>query len=94
MRAAALVLLVTVAGCTGIEVQDMGHGQHSLRASSDSGGYYGSYEAAVEQADAYCAHRGQQADIDGFFDHPALGPNGEHESSVIFRCTRRPPLHF
>lgn len=72
----------------------MGQGQHSLRARAESGGYYGSHEAAVEEVDAYCGRRGQQADIDGFFDHSAPGPKGEHESSAIFRCTRRPPLHL
>ncbi|MBV8784335.1 MAG: hypothetical protein JOZ67_09125 [Gammaproteobacteria bacterium] len=89
------MVLLLLGGCTHLpDVQEMGHGQLSLRASAGSGGYYGSHEASVEAADAYCGARGQQAEIDGFYDHSALGPNGEHESSVIFSCTRRAPLHF
>lgn len=83
-----LIGLVTVAltACAHVGVQEMGSGQHSLTAVSSSGGYSGSHEEAVEQADAWCARSGQQTVIDGFYDKPSIGPNGEHSSSIIFSC--------
>ncbi len=87
---AALVLLT--GACAHQAVQDMGHGQHSLTAVSDSGGYSGSHEAAVEEANAYCSRQRQQAVVDGFYDRAALGPDGTHASSLIFRCA--PPTHL
>jgi len=88
MLAAAVLLL---ASCAHVAVQDIGHGQHSLTASAPSGGYDGSREEAIEEANEYCAKAAQNAVIDGFFDKSALGPNGEHSSSIIFRCATQPP---
>jgi hypothetical protein len=41
-------------GCTHVSVQDLGKGRYSLTATAASGGYYGSREAAVEEANEFC----------------------------------------
>jgi hypothetical protein len=89
---AAAVLL---SGCAHNDVQDMGHGQHSLTASSAfGGGYSGSREEAIQQANSFCARSGEQAVIGGFYDKSGLGPLGEHCSTIIFNCATPPTLHF
>jgi len=75
-------------------VQELGNGQHSLTATAPSGGFDGSREEAIEQADDFCRQSGQQTIIDGFYDKSALGPLGEHTSSIIFRCGPPHTLHF
>jgi hypothetical protein len=91
MRGEALITvvasLVLIACGHQPPVQDMGNGQHSLSATSSAGGYYGSREEAVEQANDYCAHSGQRAVTAGFYDKTPVGPNGEHTTSIIFTCT-------
>jgi hypothetical protein len=83
----ALAATLLLAGCEHQRpVQDMGSGQHSLTATSSSGGYYGSREEAVEQANDYCAKSGQRAVTAGFYDKAEIGPHGEHTTSVIFTC--------
>lgn len=67
-------------------VQAMGNGQHSLTATSSSGGYYGSREEAVEQANDFCGKSGQRAITAGFYDKAEIGPHGEHTTSIIFTC--------
>jgi len=84
-----------LAGCAHHDVQDMGHGRHSLTADSAfGGGYAGSHEEAIQQANRFCAKSGQQAVIDGFYDKSAPGPLGEHYSTIIFNCAPTPTLHF
>ena len=96
----ALVRLVIAAavllgGCAHVEVQEMGHGQHSLTAGSTfGGGYAGSREEAIQQANSFCGRSGEQAVIDGFYDKSGLGPLGEHYSTIIFNCATSPTLHF
>jgi hypothetical protein len=81
--AAALLL----SGCAHpLPVADMGAGQHSLTATSSSGGYYGSREEAVEEANDYCGRSGQRAVTAGFYDKAEIGPHGEHTTSIIFTC--------
>jgi hypothetical protein len=94
MKAAPTALLALLAGCTHVQVQDMGNGQHSLSATAPSGGFDGSREEAIEEANDFCHKSGQQAVIDGFFDKSALGPLGEHTSSIIFRCGAPHVLRF
>ena len=97
MRAlAAPAVLVLLMGCAHapVQVQDMGNGQHSLSATSESGGVEGSREAAVERANAYCDRNGQQPVIASFYDHGALGTQGEHTSTIIFACAAPRVLHF
>lgn len=92
--AAAAVASFAVAGCEHAHVADMGSGEHSLTAVAPSGGYDGSHEAAIEEADDYCHRSHQQAVIDGFYDRSELGPHGEHTSSIIFKCAAPRTLKF
>jgi hypothetical protein len=94
MKVATSLTLLALAACAHTAVQDLGNGRHALTATSPSGGYYGSHEEAVEEANAFCAHASQQALVDGFYDKPELGPQGEHASSVFFRCAVPTPLKF
>jgi hypothetical protein len=90
-----LAAAVLLGGCAHNGVQDMGHGQHSLTAGSAfGGGYAGSHEEAIQQANSFCGRSGQQAVIGGFYDKSGLGPLGEHYSTIIFNCAAAPTLHF
>jgi hypothetical protein len=84
-----LLAALGLGSCTHQGVQDMGGGQHSLTAVSRSGGFSGSHEEAIEQANEWCAKSGLQAIIDGFYDHAAVAPDGAHRSSIIFACGPR-----
>jgi hypothetical protein len=92
--AAALVASLAAAGCEHAHVADMGSGQHSLTAVAPSGGYDGSREEAIQEANDYCGKSRQQPVIDGFYDKPELGPHGEHTSSIIFKCATPKTLKF
>jgi hypothetical protein len=92
--AAAVVASLVVAGCGHTHVADMGSGQHSLTAVAPSGGYDGSHEEAIQEANEYCGQSHQRAVIDGFYDRPELGPHGEHTSSIIFKCAAPRTLKF
>jgi hypothetical protein len=99
MSTARSVLLVAAAlaapaGCTHLAVQDLGHGRYSLTATAASGGFYGSREAAVEEANEFCRRHGEAAVTDGFYDKSGIGPAGEHTSSILFRCAQPQPLRF
>jgi hypothetical protein len=94
MKAVLAAVVALVAGCSHAQVQDMSNGQHSLTATASSGGFDGSREEAIEQANDFCQRTGQQPVIDGFYDKSALGPLGEHTSSIIFRCAAPHTLHF
>ena len=94
MKAVLVTVVALLAGCTHAPVQDMSNGQHSLSATAPSGGFDGSREEAIEAANDFCQRSGQQAVIDGFYDKSALGPLGEHTSSIIFRCAPPHTLHF
>ena len=99
MRTALLVpltslALAVIAGCAHLDVQDLGQGRYSLTASAPSGGFYGSREAAVEQANEFCRRQGEAAVTDGFYDKSELGPQGERTTSILFRCTVPQPLRF
>lgn len=86
-----LLAAFALGGCTHQAVQDMGGGQHSLTAVSRSGGFSGSHEEAVEQANEWCAKSGLQAIVDGFYDHATVAADGAHRSSIIFACGPRTP---
>jgi hypothetical protein len=88
MKAAVAVFILLLGGCAHghPSVLDLGNGRHSLNATAPSGGFYGSHEAAVELANDFCGKSGQQPLIDGFYDKAEIGPNGEHTSSIFFRC--------
>jgi hypothetical protein len=90
---AALALLL-VGACEHLKVEEIGGGHYTLTAVSPSGGYNGSHEEAVEQANEYCERSHQTAVIEGFNDKPDLGLAGEHTSVVTFSCGAPQPLHF
>jgi hypothetical protein len=92
MAIAAVVSLVL--GCAHSTVRDLGDGRHALTAVASSGGYAGSHEEAVEEANEFCRHSRQTAVIDRFDDSPVLGPLGEHTSSTVFTCAAPAVLHF
>ena len=92
--AAAVSASFALAGCQHTHVADMGSGEHSLTAVAPSGGYDGSHEEAIEEANDYCHQWRQQAVIDGFYDKAELGAHGEHTSSIIFKCAAPPTLKF
>jgi hypothetical protein len=96
MKVPALAVLAVVCGCahSPVAVQDMGNGQHSLTASSESGGLEGGRESAVERANAYCDRSGQQPVIASFYDHGTVGDQGQHTSTIIFSCAAPRVLHF
>lgn len=94
MRATLGALVFLLLGCAHVEVVDMGHGRHSLTASAPSGGHYGSREEAVERANEFCRRSGQAAVADGFYDKPETGPQGEHTSTILFRCAAPTTLQF
>jgi hypothetical protein len=94
MRAASLIALLLAACATPLSVRDAGNGRLALVAVSPSGGYYGSHEEAVERANDYCSRLRRSAVIDGFDDRPAVGPQGQHTSIVVFTCAAPTALHF
>ena len=95
MRALILAAaLVLVAGCSRPNVQDARNGQHVVTGTAASGGYTGSREEAIEQANAYCDKSKQRAVIDSFDDKPGVGSKGEHTSSMVFTCAAPLVLQF
>lgn len=96
-RAAVLsCTALLLAGCAHHtdDVRDSGNGSHSVTASANWGGYTGSREEAIAQANAYCGRSGQTVGIDGFTDQPGTGRKGEQTSTMAFRCTNRPALQL
>lgn len=89
---AAVVLLFT--GCTHPNVQDAGNGRHVVTGTASSGGYTGSHEEAIDQANEYCDKSHQKAVIESFDDKPGVGPKGEHTSGMEFTCAAPVVLHF
>ncbi|MGB6602961.1 MAG: hypothetical protein WA747_15690 [Steroidobacteraceae bacterium] len=99
MQAAVLVPLASAAlavviGCAHTNVQDLGQGRYSLTATAPSGGFDGSREAAVEDANEFCKRQGAAAVTDGFYDKSGVGPHGERTTSILFRCAVPQPLRF
>jgi hypothetical protein len=84
---AACAVAPLLIGCTHVRVVDLGDGRYALTVATASEGYAGSHEQAVEEANDYCARSGQGAVIESFDDKPAAGLEGQHASSVTFRCT-------
>jgi len=93
----ALILataFLLLAGCSRPNVQDTGNGQHLVTGTAASGGYTGSREEAIEQANEYCEKSKQRAVIESFDDKPGVGPKGEHTSGMVFTCAAPLVLHF
>lgn len=88
------VAVALMVGCAHVAVRDLGEGQHALTAVAPSGGYAGSHEEAVEEANAFCSQSRRTAVIERFEDSPTLGPLGEHTSTAVFTCAAPAVLHF
>src|SRR5215469_2753855 len=95
MKAAILATMLLLAGCAHTShVQDAGDGMHSVTASANWGGYTGSREETIAQANDFCAKSGQTAAIENFEDKPGLNDRGEQTTTLTFRCTARPVLQL
>ena len=94
MRSAFAVAVSLMLGCGHVAVRDLGDGHHAVTAVAPSGGYSGSHEEAIEEANDFCGHSRQTAVIERFEDSPILGPQGEHTSSAVFSCAAPPVLRF
>jgi hypothetical protein len=96
MKAAILCAVLLLIGCSThtANVRDAGEGKHSVTASANWGGYTGSREEAIAQANEFCRESRQSVAIDSFADQPGVGPKGEQTSSMVFTCITRPPLQL
>lgn len=95
MRAAILATILLVAGCSShSDVRDAGNGKHSVTDTAAWGGYTGSHEENIEEANAFCARIGQQAVIDSFEDIAGVGPKGQQTSTMVFGCAAPPVLKY
>jgi len=95
MKTAILACLLLVAGCAHTsQVQDLGNGQHAVAASANWGGYTGSREETIAQANDFCGESRQTAAIENFADKPGVGPKGEQTSTLTFTCTAKPVLQL
>jgi hypothetical protein len=94
MHVRILAAALLLAGCTHLDVQDAGNGRHVVTGTASSGGYTGSHEEAIDQANEYCDKSHQKAVIESFDDKPSVGPKGEHTSSMVFSCAAPLVLHF
>lgn len=95
MKTVILAGMLLLAGCahTG-HVQDLGNGLHAVTASANWGGYTGSREETISQANDFCEKSGQMAAIESFEDKPGVSPKGEQTSTLNFRCAARPVLQL
>ena len=94
MRMTFPVSVLLLAGCAHTHnVQDLGNGMHSVTASANWGGYTGSREETIAQANDFCG-KGQMAAIDSFEDKPGVSPRGEQTSTLRFSCSARPVLQL
>jgi len=95
MKTAMLASLLPLVGCAHTSpVQDLGNGLHSVTASANWGGYTGSREETIAQANDFCAKSKQTAAIESFEDKPGVGAKGEQTSTLSFRCAARPVLQL
>jgi hypothetical protein len=78
------LVLSTLAGCAGSQVKDLGGGQHSISACSDSG-LTNPQVKAVRAADNYCGKFDQVSVVDRF--EPETCPKGATAATaVVFSC--------
>lgn len=94
MKTAIPACLLLLAGCTHTShVEDRGGGTHAVTASANWGGYTGSREETIAQANHFCGEH-QSAAIENFEDKPGVGPKGELTSTLTFRCHEKPVLQL
>jgi len=95
MKITILVCVLLLGGCAHTsQVQDLGNGMHAVTASANWGGYTGSREETIAQANEFCDKSRQIAAIDSFEDKPGVSPKGEQTSTLNFTCTARPVLQL
>jgi hypothetical protein len=95
MKTTILASMLVLAGCAhSSHVQDSGNGMHSVTASANWGGYTGSREETIAQANDFCAKSGQMAAIESFEDKPGVNPKGEQTSTLTYTCMPRPVLQL
>jgi hypothetical protein len=95
MKIAILAGILVLAGCAHTShVQDLGNGMHSVTASANWGGYTGSREETIAQANDFCGNSDQTAAIESFEDKPGVSAKGEQTSTLNFRCVTRPVLQL
>jgi len=94
MKTTFLSLLLLLGACAHLNVTDSADGRHRVTGSAASGGYTGSREEAIEQANDFCGRSRQRAVIESFDDKPEVGPKGEHTSELEFSCATPQALHF
>ena len=75
-------------------VQDLGDGMHAVTASANWGGYTGSREETIAQANDFCGKSDQTVSIESFEDKPGMTAKGEQTSTLNFRCTAPPALQL
>jgi hypothetical protein len=94
MRMATVATVLLLASCAHDDVRDTGNGTHSVSGTAAWGGYTGSHEENIEQANSFCSKSGQQAVIASFEDQPGIGPKGQRTSTMVFSCAARPALQY
>ena len=95
MKSVILTSMLLLAGCAHTsDVQDLGNGMHAVTASANWGGYTGSREETIAQANDFCGDSDQTAAIQSFEDKPGVGPKGEQTSTLTFTCTAKPVLQL
>ena len=95
MKTVMFASMLVLVGCAhSSHVQDLGNGMHSVTASANWGGYTGSREETIAQANDFCGKSGQMAAIENFEDHPGVTPKGEQTSTLSFKCMARPVLQL
>ena len=95
MKGVMLASMVLLAGCAHTsQVRDLGNGLHAVTASANWGGYTGSREETIAQANDFCDESRQMVAIESFEDKPGVSAKGEQTSTLNFRCTARPVLQL
>ena len=95
MKITIPVSVLLLGGCAHTShVQDLGNGMHAVTASANWGGYTGSREETIAQANAFCDKSHQTAAIDSFEDKPGVSSKGEQTSTLNFTCTALPVLQL
>ena len=95
MKIVIVASMLVLAGCAHTsQVQDAGNGMHSVTASANWGGYTGSREETIAQANDFCEKSGQMPAIESFEDKPGISPKGEQTSTLTFTCMARPVLQL
>lgn len=95
MKIAILASALLLGGCMHTShVQDAGNGMHSVTASAAWGGYTGSREETISQANDFCGKSAQTAAIDNFEDKPGVNAKGEQTTTLTFSCVARPVLQL